>query len=291
MFKKRILKIIREFNRETREDIFLRLADEILAQDASLTNPRTPEERAKLKALTDRIDKSLGRHPERLKGIIELFVAENIGRWLTKITNAARQVCEWYVRNCAYDISRSQKSSFVAAGISEEVFKQRWTIPTIKRRYLSRNALAELPEMVKESTELITRMAADDLARTQEVITEGTLGEKSYSDIVITLEGADGFDEKRAARVALDQSNKVSQGIQRANCASLGIKEAVWIHVPGEYSSRETHIEMNGKKFDMNKGLFDSDVGRPVLPAELPYCRCICRPVIPAEFLGGTNEE
>ena len=285
-FEKKISALIKRFNDDIRDDIFEHLISSGLAQDASLTNPRSPEARRKLHALMAKISRTIGRRPDRLRGKIEEFVNANIGRWMTKVTDEAREICVWYVQNCAYEVSSAQRRAFVTAGISPEVFRQRWKIPTVKRRYLSRNAQAELPNLVRGATELITRFAADDLARTQQVITESVLGGKSYADIETTLKAAKGFDDARAKRVALDQSLKVTSGVQIANCASLGIKKGVWIHVPGQYTSRDTHIAMNGKEYDISKGLYDSDVGRYVVPAELPYCRCLCRPLIPPELLG-----
>ena len=91
------------------------------------------------------------------------------------------------------------------------------------------------------------------------------------------LKASRGFTEARAKRVALDQSIKVSQGIQRGNAEALGIKHAVWVHVPGRYSSRETHLAMDGKRFDLSEGLYDPAVGQNVTPGLLPFCRCIFR--------------
>lgn len=91
------------------------------------------------------------------------------------------------------------------------------------------------------------------------------------------LKASRGFTEARAKRVALDQSIKVSQGIQRGNAEALGITHAVWVHVPGRYSSRQTHIEMDGQRFDLSQGLYDRDVGACTTPGMLPFCRCVFR--------------
>lgn len=107
----------------------------------------------------------------------------------------------------------------------------------------------------------------------------------SYRELESTLAASQGFSAARAARVALDQSVKVSQAIQRENAKALGITEAIWVHVPGQYSSRPTHIAMNGKRFELSAGLWDEDVGMMVVPGQLPYCRCSLRTVLPPELL------
>ena len=69
----------------------------------------------------------------------------------------------------------------------------------------------------------------------------------------------------------------MNQGLQRANAQSLGAKTGIWVHVPGMYSSRKTHKAMDGKRFNLDEGLYDEAVGKKVLPGVLPFCRCVFR--------------
>ena len=78
----------------------------------------------------------------------------------------------------------------------------------------------------------------------------------------------------RAVLIARDQTNKATQQFAVANAQALGATKGRWIHVPGKYSSRKTHIEMNGKIFPLSDGLYDKDVHRNVKPGELIYCNC-----------------
>ncbi|WP_302785194.1 phage head morphogenesis protein [Bilophila wadsworthia] len=86
---------------------------------------------------------------------------------------------------------------------------------------------------------------------------------------------------RRAEFIARDQSNKATEAIKRVQDKELGITEGVWVHVPGKKTSRHTHQLMNGKKFVITEGLYDSDVKRKVLCGELPGCQCTYRAVIP----------
>lgn len=86
---------------------------------------------------------------------------------------------------------------------------------------------------------------------------------------------------RRAKLIARDQSNKATQAIRSVEAKELGITEGVWVHVPGTKSSRKTHMQMNGKRFRLDEGLYDSAVGRKVLPGELVACNCTFRAVIP----------
>lgn len=86
---------------------------------------------------------------------------------------------------------------------------------------------------------------------------------------------------RRAEFIARDQSNKATEAIKRVQDKELGITEGIWVHVPGKKTSRHTHQMMNGKKFVITEGLYDSDVKRKVLCGELPGCQCTYRAVIP----------
>ena len=103
----------------------------------------------------------------------------------------------------------------------------------------------------------------------------------TVSKVKQTLRSFGGFDESTATSLAIDQTCRITQSILRANDAELGVTKGVWIHVPGQYTSRETHRALHGKTFDLDVGLYDKDVGANVVPGELRFCRCIYRPVLP----------
>ena len=80
--------------------------------------------------------------------------------------------------------------------------------------------------------------------------------------------------ERRAELIAKDQVQKATQGFAIENAKAYGATKGEWIHIPGEKSSRITHMEMDGHTFDLDKGLYDPDVGEFVLPGQLIYCMC-----------------
>ena len=80
--------------------------------------------------------------------------------------------------------------------------------------------------------------------------------------------------ERRAELIAKDQVQKATQDFARENAKAYGATKAEWIHIPGEKSSRITHIHFDGEIFDIDKGLYDEDVGEYVLPGQLIYCQC-----------------
>ena len=238
-----------------------------LAQDARLT-PGIVEQAHRA---------FVASRPESAVKRLDLDLAEKMARWMIDAGENAKAVSKWFVRAAAQNVTASQRRALIRAGISPRFLSEKWKVPVVKNRYVSPTAAKEIPKLVDDMTGLITRMQADDLARLREIIIEGITQGQSLGEIEQTLAASDGFTAARAKRVALDQSIKINQGIQQANAKDLGIKTAIWVHVPGRYSSRETHIAMDGKRFSLSEGLFDSAVGKKVQPGELPACRCLCR--------------
>ncbi len=91
------------------------------------------------------------------------------------------------------------------------------------------------------------------------------------------------MSDRRALNIAKDQTRKVYNGINRARMEKIGITKAEWIHSGGSNHPRHTHVEMDGKIFNLSEGVYDSEVKKYVQPGELPYCGCVYRPVIEFE--------
>jgi uncharacterized protein with gpF-like domain len=91
---------------------------------------------------------------------------------------------------------------------------------------------------------------------------------------------------KRAALISTDQNNKAKAIIENTRRQQLGIKRAIWQHSSAGKEPRPTHLEMNGKVFELSKGMFDPDAngkgkGEWIWPGQLINCRCTSRAIIP----------
>jgi uncharacterized protein with gpF-like domain len=85
----------------------------------------------------------------------------------------------------------------------------------------------------------------------------------------------------RAVLISRDQSNKANAVVLRARQTELGITEAIWLHSHAGKTPRPTHVAMNGKRYDVAKGMYDSAVKKFIWPGELISCRCQGRSVLP----------
>ena len=137
-----------------------------------------------------------------------------------------------------------------------------------------------LEEMVARNVNLIKSIGPKYFDKLTNVVIDSALKGRDMASIFQHIKDLNKVTERRAELIAIDQTNKATQALNVMQTKDSGIKKGIWIHIPGEKSSRKTHIAMNGKTFDLDEGLYDEDVGRNVLPGELPYCRCDFRPDI-----------
>lgn len=88
-----------------------------------------------------------------------------------------------------------------------------------------------------------------------------------------------GVTRRRATFIATDQNNKATAQMARARQLSMGVTKARWLHVGGGKNPRHSHVEANGKVFDLSKGLKID--GKYTFPGEEPNCGCVGAPLIP----------
>lgn len=95
------------------------------------------------------------------------------------------------------------------------------------------------------------------------------------------LEKSYGVTKRRAALIARDQNAKAKAVIEAVRHQQLGIKQGFWMHSHGGEVPRPTHVAMNNKLYDLDKGMWDSDEQEWVHPGQLINCKCTMRPYIP----------
>lgn len=265
-YKKQLVRIQRDFQAYVLGEIFVELERQnALTYDARLPNSED------LKNIKNKTLKLLRRGVEFAK-FLQDIITKNLKRWLDALRQISTGVAERFVKKAMSSSSNAQKAALIAAGVKPSLIKEAWTVPVVGKQYLSPEAASAMPAMIKENVGLITHIGENDITRITEVLTKGLQEGMDYDALRRELNATNGFDGARADRVALDQINKINQQVQIMNAKSLGCTQARWKHVPGQYTSRKTHMAMDGKTFDLNVGLFDEAVGRNVIPGQLPYC-------------------
>lgn len=276
-YKKQLVRIQRDFQAYVLGEIFIELERQnALTYDARLPNSQD------LKDLKRKTLKLLRRGSD-FETFLQDIIAKNLKRWLDALRQVSTGVAERFVKKAMSSSTHAQKAALIAAGVKPSLLKEAWTVPVVGKQYLSPEAASAMPAMVRENVELITHIGENDVTRITEVLTQGLQEGMDYDALRRELNATNGFDGARADRVALDQINKINQQVQIMNAKALGCTHARWKHVPGQYTSRKTHMAMDGKEFNLNEGLYDESVKYNVIPGQLPYCRCVSRLILPKE--------
>ena len=244
-YRREIKKLIRAMNQETRSEILSLYSDK--ANDGILRD---------LQSVMKKLREKWKREFERR--------AKQMAEWLAdKTQKRTRKDVQKQLKNMGFaltpnytDAQKAEIAKFVEESVN--------LIKTIPMNYLN-----EVQDIVRDAVE-----RGGDRAAIHEAIKD-----KFDHPLVNKRAGESDEDalkraERRADLIAKDQVQKATQDFARENAKAYGATKAEWIHIPGEKSSRITHIHMDSVIFDIDQGLYDEDVGRYVKPGELPYCMC-----------------
>ena len=258
------------------------------ALTADSLRPLSSEERKKNKVLKQKLlNEFAKRNPDLLKSDLDKFISQNMALWSELLATASVNRVTKYINQMAFMTSEAQRRAFLSAKVTKGLVNKAFTVPTIKKRYISENALKALPDLIRDNVNLITKLNVEDVNRISETIYNGLMNGENFNQLRDVLKATQGFTDRRADTVAQDQTNKITQLIQIENAKAIGVKKAVWIHVAGKYTSRLSHIEMNGKEFDITKGCWDDFEKKYIFPAQLINCRCEMQMIFDDEVLNG----
>lgn len=135
--------------------------------------------------------------------------------------------------------------------------------------------------LTAENVQAVKAIPMKLAARAQAAISEAYERGGDMAFLVKRLRRVEEESNVSAELTARDQMNRITQEMAIVNARAAGVRKARWIHVPGMYSSRRTHIAFDRKEFNLEEGLYDSEVGRNVKPGELKYCNCQFRIIAP----------
>ena len=286
-YKKAVERISAEFRAFIADEI-LKFLENKNALTADSLKPMTAEERRKNRELKRKLLSEIAkRNPDLLKSDLDKFISENIFLWSDLLEKASINTVSKYIEQMAFMTSEAQRRAFINARVSKGLVNKAFTVPTVKKRYISQKALDTLPDLIQKNVSLIKDINIDDINRISETIYNGLVEGKNYNELRQVLASTQGFTDRRVQTVTNDQMSKITQLIQAENAKAVGVKKAVWIHVAGKYTSRVSHIHMNGKEFDLDKGCWDDYEKKFIMPAELINCKCQMQMIFDEDLLNG----
>jgi SPP1 gp7 family putative phage head morphogenesis protein len=129
----------------------------------------------------------------------------------------------------------------------------------------------------EENVALIKSIPTEMHDKVLGIVMRGVQAGNDQHFIATELQKQFGITERRARMIARDQTNKANSAISRARSAEAGIEYGFWQHRSGSKKPRPTHVKMQGKRFKLTEGLYDSAVDRYVLPGMEINCLCSYR--------------
>lgn len=189
-------------------------------------------------------------------------------RWEKVFSAEGKKIAYWLISRAKGRGQAAMKAALKAAGITVKF------TPSRAEQYM-------MSSLIEANVALIKTIPQRYFADVEGMVQRSVQAGRDLYELTEELHANCDITRRRAAMIARDQNNKITDGLNRVRDAGLGIEEGIWVHVPGKKSSRHTHMQMNGKRFKLSEGLFDPAVGRNVHPGELVNCNCIYKPIIP----------
>ena len=152
----------------------------------------------------------------------------------------------------------------------------------LKFSYISQKERQVFNAIVAENVNLIKSIARESLTQVEGITMRAIQNGHDLSELTDNLHEQFGVSERRAAMIARDQTAKATNSLSRQRLMDYGITRAVWMHTSAGKTYRDSHVDMDGEEYDIERGCYDPDYGAPVQPGELVNCHCLCRPIIPA---------
>lgn len=203
-------------------------------------------------------------------------------KWTGKFSVFADKFAPRIVKDILNRAAKSRQTSLKDVGVNV----------LLKDMKLEDRAMDErVQALIEANVALIKTIPQDCHNRVQQMVTQAVISGQSEASLTKDIARAFGVTERRANVIARDQTLKATQSLAQAVDKELGITEGVWIHVPGRKMSRPTHVAMNGKKFTLTTGLWDSAENKWVRPGECILCACKYRPIVPETWKAGTYKQ
>ena len=129
---------------------------------------------------------------------------------------------------------------------------------------------------------LIKSIPSEYFRDIQQAVLSSIADGKGLADLTTFLEEQQGVQSRRAKNIAIDQTHKAYNGLNRGRMVQSGIKKFEWVHSGGGLHPRPLHLDqLNGKVFSFDKlPIIEEGTGERGIPGQAINCRCTMVPVI-----------
>jgi uncharacterized protein with gpF-like domain len=129
---------------------------------------------------------------------------------------------------------------------------------------------------IQNQVDLIKSIDEEYFSKIEKIIYNGMLAGSDYETLATKIQEATGATRKRAKFIARDQSASVNGMLSKKRAEAVGITKGIWIKSKftktKNYTPRKSHIEADGKVFELSKGLKVD--GEYIFPSQEINCTC-----------------
>ena len=198
-------------------------------------------------------------------------------RWTRKIEEAAPKLAEYFAKSVEKRSTDALKKILKDSGIAVD-FKLTAAMRDI------------LDATVQANVSLIRSIPEQYFTQIEGIVARGVTTGNDLKQITDDLQQQFGVTRRRAIIIAKHQTTAANSALTAERQRSIGVTRGVLRHSHGSKVPRKTHLDMDGKEFELAKGFWDPKAvwvkgsgwkGKFVMPGELPGCLCYWSPVLP----------
>lgn len=198
---------------------------------------------------------------------LQRVIATSAEKWKLKLEGLSLDLSVKFADKARTVTDTMVAKSFKDAGLTVK-FK-----PTKGMRAMSK-------ALVAENVALIRSIPVEFHAQVAKAVRTAVMKGGDLATLAATLQDRYGVTHRRAAFIARDQNAKAKAMFEEQRRGELGITEAILQHSSAGEVPRPTHVAMNGKRYKIAEGFYDSAIGHNTWPGFEPNCRCTSRAVI-----------
>lgn len=227
------------------------------------------EYRRKLEKLVDAMSESvfywvLADYGNRTARELSIVIQKRIKMWKDIFGEYSNKLALWFVKSVRKHVEANMRNSFSEIGI-----KLKKNIPenVVKAvEYENRSLINSIPEKYFTGVETVAMLAL--------------LYDWNKTDLTNELKKRYNVCIRRVRLISSDQSHKTNELFKRELCRAVGIRKARWVYTYRSEKPRESHIELDGALFDLEKGCYNYYDDEYIFPAQKINCKCDFVPVI-----------
>lgn len=201
-------------------------------------------------------------------GAIERALAKWATKWTGRFDKMSLDLASRFTLKAFRATEFSMAAAFKRAGFTVEFKPTRASIQAYKA-------------VAAENVGLIKSIPTEYLTDVQSKVWQSVQAGADMSTLSRGLAETYNISTRRAALIARDQNNKAKAVIENTRRQQLGIKQAIWQHSHAGKVPRPAHVSMNGKTYELDKGMYDRVEKKYVWPGQLINCRCTSRAILP----------